>query len=95
VNSRGEQDRRREELDGSEVPVWEGQRGGTGEVQRVMKKLAGEGLQWAEDSRRNTPRGEPWRRWLALPRRRCSSIQEVEEARGGGPGASSRCCGLA
>jgi hypothetical protein len=40
VNSHGEQDRRREELDGGEVPVWEGRRGGTGEVHQVTKKLA-------------------------------------------------------
>jgi hypothetical protein len=40
VASRGEQDRRREELDGGEVPVWEGRRGGTREVQWVTKKLA-------------------------------------------------------
>jgi hypothetical protein len=28
-------------LNGDEVPVWEGWRGGTGEVHRVTKKLAG------------------------------------------------------
>jgi hypothetical protein len=40
VASRGEQDRRREELDGGEVPVREGRRGGAGEVQWVTRKLA-------------------------------------------------------
>jgi hypothetical protein len=53
VNSRGEQDRRREELDSGEVPVWEGWRGGTGEVHRVTKKFAGEkvvvGGEWSEE----------------------------------------------
>jgi hypothetical protein len=40
VASRSEQDRRRKELDGGEVPVREGRRDGTGEVQWVTKKLA-------------------------------------------------------
>jgi hypothetical protein len=40
VNSRSEQDRRQEKLDGGEVPVREGRRGGTEEVRRVTKKLA-------------------------------------------------------
>jgi hypothetical protein len=33
-------------LDSDEVPVWEGWRGGTGEVHRVMKKLAGDCSGW-------------------------------------------------
>jgi hypothetical protein len=40
VASRDEQDWRREELDGGEVPVREGRRGGAREVQWVTRKLA-------------------------------------------------------